>query len=135
MPFSYKKTKVKDTLDEAAPDGIDCFFDNVGGNDETVEISRMREKGCIAICGFISQCNAKEAEAWTFPALQPFMIFKRLRMEGYYVFAYMDRWMEGINQLVTWVKEGKMVTRETVVDGFGKAPERSLHSHAHWRKH
>jgi prostaglandin reductase 1 len=120
--FNYKTTKIEDTLDEAAPGGVDCFFDNVGGHDANVVISRMKHRGRIAICGAISSYNVKDL-VWSAPALQPLLLGKELRIEGFIVSRFQDRWMEGINQLVEWVKEGKLVIRDTVVDGFEKVPE------------
>ena len=76
--YSYQ-TNVEECLKEAAPNGVDCFFDNVGGADATVVINHMNMFGRISVCGAISMYNEDEAQA--VPATSHTMVFKVLYLE------------------------------------------------------
>merc|ERR1719464_1464393 len=120
--YNYKTTDVDDVLKEGAPNGVDCFFDNVGGIDATKIINNhMNTFGRISGCGSISGYNATELVM--LPSTQGPMVIKQLRYEGFIVTRWLPRWMEGIGQMAQWIKEGKVKTEETVVDGFEKMPE------------
>jgi len=120
--YNYKTTDVDKVLKEGAPDGVDCFFDNVGGIDATKIINNhMNTFGRISGCGVISGYNA--TEPLMVPSTQGAMVFKQLRYEGFIVRRWLPRWFEGIQQMAQWIKEGKVKTEETVVDGFEKMPE------------
>merc|ERR1712156_887929 len=120
--YNYKKTKVEDALKDGAPNGVDCFFDNVGGIDATKVINNhMNTFGRISGCGAISAYNDKEP--LTIPSIQGSMVFKQLRYEGFIVSRWLSRWMEGIAQMAQWMREGKIKTEETIVEGFEKMPE------------
>lgn len=80
----------------------------------------MRVFGRISICGAISGYNL--AELPQIPVLQPAFVFRQLTMEGFMVFRWLNRWQEGISQMLEWVKEGKIRVEETVTDGFEKMP-------------
>ncbi len=60
--YNYKTTKVEDALADGAPDGVDCFFDNIGGRDAAVIINHMNEFGRISVCGAIASYNKDQAE-------------------------------------------------------------------------
>ncbi|KAK9500187.1 hypothetical protein O3M35_001493 [Rhynocoris fuscipes] len=119
--FNYKKIDVLEALKQAAPDGVDCYFDNVGGVMASKIISCMRNFGRIACCGAISTYNDDTPP--DAPAVQIYMIMKQLKMEGFLAQRWADRWFEGIKQNVQWVKEGKLKYKETVTKGFEKMPE------------
>ncbi|PSN29576.1 Prostaglandin reductase 1 [Blattella germanica] len=119
--YNYHKTRVIDALNEAAPEGIDCYFDNVGGRMSSTVISCMRDFGRVAICGSISSYNEKETPLA--PVVQPFVVGKQLKMEGFIVSRWKDRWMEGINQNLKWIQEGKLKWKETVTTGFENIPK------------
>jgi len=120
--YNYKTTDVDEVLKEGAPNGVDCFFDNVGGIDATKILNNhMNTFGRISGCGAISGYNA--TEPLMLPSTQGAMVFKQLRYEGFIVSRWMARWMEGIQQMAQWIKEGKVKTEETVVDGFENMPE------------
>ena len=110
-----------ESLKIAAPNGVDCFFDNVGGPDSTTIINHMNKGGRISVCGAISTYNDKEPTMA--PCIQGPMIFKELKMEGFLVDRWLSRWDEGIQQMAQWITEGKIKVRETVVEGFEKTPE------------
>merc|ERR1719150_903782 len=120
--YNYKTTDVDKVLKEGAPDGVDCFFDNVGGLDATKVINNhMNTFGRISGCGAISGYNA--AEPVLVPSTQGAMVFKQLRYEGFIVRRWLPRWFEGIQQMAQWLAEGKVKAEETVVEGFEKMPE------------
>ncbi|KDR24385.1 prostaglandin reductase 1-like [Zootermopsis nevadensis] len=116
--FNYKTTDITKALKEAAPDGIDCYFDNVGGTLSSAIIAQMRERGRISVCGSISSYNEDYTKLPLAPILQPSLVFRELKMEGFIVRRWLDRWDEGINYNLQLIKEGKLVHPETVTEGF-----------------
>ncbi|KAG8228102.1 hypothetical protein J437_LFUL000104 [Ladona fulva] len=118
--FNYKKVCVKDALKEAAPNGVDCYFDNVGGQISSDIILHMNPNGRIAVCGAISSYNDEEAPKVT--AIQLPMIVHQLKMEGFVVHRWNSRWNEGIMQNLQWIKEGKLKYSETITKGFENMP-------------
>lgn len=121
--INYKTESIDNVLKQYAPDGVDCYFDNVGGGISSVVISQMRDFGRISVCGSISSYNLPLAEWPKVPILQPLFVFKQLKMEGFIVSRWMDRWFEGINQMKTWTDEGKLIYRETTTEGFENMPQ------------
>merc|ERR1711936_389121 len=89
--YNYKTTDVDKVLKEGAPNGVDCFFDNVGGIDATKVINNhMNTFGRISGCGAISGYNDKEPVV--IPSTQGAMVFKQLRYEGFIVRRWLPRW-------------------------------------------
>lgn len=121
--INYKTADVKAELKKAAPDGVDCYFDNVGGTISSVIISQMSDYGRISVCGSISSYNSPVSEWPKVPILQPTFVFKQLTMQGFIVWSYNARWFEGITTLQTWIDEGKIKYRETTTDGFENMPQ------------
>ena len=103
------------------PEGIDIYFDNVGGPISDEVMNNMNRFGRIIVCGSISLYNSTELE--TGPRVQPFLITKSLLMQGFIVSNYADKFPVAIQQLGTWLKEGKLTYSETIVEGFEKIPE------------
>ncbi|XP_077291532.1 prostaglandin reductase 1-like [Arctopsyche grandis] len=116
--FNYKIVNADRALSECAPKGIDCYFDNVGGELSSIIINKMNLHGRIAVCGAISTYNEDISQLPKVSILQPTFVFKQLKMEGFIVNRWNSRWTEGINQNLQWIKEGKLKYRETVTDGF-----------------
>lgn len=117
--INYKSENVEQMLIEAAPDGIDCFFDNVGGMLGYKIQEQMRMFGRISICGAISTYNDEQIMV---PALKTFHR-RNLQMVGFNVFArWSDRFEEGILGNLEWLKEGKIKYEETVTKGFENMP-------------
>ncbi|KAH1007491.1 hypothetical protein HUJ04_004715 [Dendroctonus ponderosae] len=112
---NYKDKDFRKVLRQTTPNGIDCYFDNVGGEISSTVISQMNLFGRISVCGAISAYNEKNPKA---SVIQGPLTMKQLKMEGFIVTRWYDRWMEGINQNLDWVKEGKIKYRETVTVGF-----------------
>ena len=119
--INYKTQNVGEALDEECPDGIDVYFDNVGGFVTDAVMDRLNIRARIAVCGQISQYNLKE------PDLAPrnlgILTRSQAKMEGFLVFAYENRYDEGLNMMAKWIKEGKLRYREDVVEGLENAPK------------
>lgn len=113
--INYKTSDNVAALKEAAPEGIDCYFDNVGGTLSSIIIDQMRMNGRISICGAISTYNDQ-------PVMVPsFTTFHRrlLRMEGFMNYRWINQWMdEGMFEMLKWIQEGKIKYHETIVEGF-----------------
>jgi NADPH:quinone reductase len=104
-----------EAIAEACPGGVDVYFDNVGGDILDATLSRMNKHGRIAVCGWISTYNADEL-----PHLKNLwqLVAESLTLQGFVVLDYLDRFPEGIAQLVEWMMEGKLKFREEQVDGL-----------------
>lgn len=119
--FNYKTANLKRSLKEAAPDGVDCYFDNVGGKISSIVRSHMKLYGRVSVCGAISAYNATSPTLA--PSIEPILVFKQLRMEGFLVQRWVDRHEEGANQMLQWIKEGKIKAKETYTEGFENMPQ------------
>merc|ERR1711936_1411437 len=120
--FNYKKCEVAETLRTAAPQGVDCYFDNVGGEMSASVMAAMNTRGRVSVCGAISHYNDVGGYAKTTDIL-PLCVFKELRVEGFLVGRWISRWMEGITAMADWIKSGDIKVEETVVDGFENTPD------------
>jgi NADPH-dependent curcumin reductase CurA len=118
--FNYHKASVRSQLRSAAPDGIDVYFDNVGGDHLEAAISSMRTHGRVAMCGAISQYNATTPEPG--PRNLPLIIGRRLTLRGYIIIDHFDRMPAFLEQVATWYREGRIHAPETIVDGIENAP-------------
>jgi NADPH-dependent curcumin reductase CurA len=105
----------------ACPDGIDVYFDNVGGPLSDAVIMQMNERGRISICGQIDQYNATDIPQG--PRLLFQFIVKRLRAEGFLVFDYLKRHAQARQEIAGWIREGKITYRETVIEGIENTPK------------
>ncbi len=114
----YKAEKVRAALRERAPDRVDVFFDNVGGDVLDAVLTRLARGARIVICGGISQYNARQARG---PANYLALIAARASMTGMLVFDYADRYAEATAELAAWLREGRLVSREYVVEGGVRA--------------
>ena len=122
--FDYREARTRDALRELAPDGIDVYFDNVGGETLEAAIGAMRTYGRIAACGSISRYN--DAEPTPGPRNMFLVVTKRLRIQGYIISDHYERFGEFAAQAATWVGDGRLRYRETVVDGIENAPKAFL---------
>ena len=119
--FNYKKVGVVESLSKAAPAGVDCYFDNVGGEMTAGILSLMNTRGRVAVCGAISHYNDQGGYTKVTDIL-PLSIQKELKIEGFLVGRWKARWVEGITAMAKWVGSGQIKVRETVVQGFDKMP-------------
>lgn len=122
----YKQHKDAKSLDaalaEAAPNGIDCNFENVGGEILNAVLRRMNAFGRMALCGMISGY-----EGQPIPLANPALILtQRLRLEGFIVSEHMEVWPEALKELGTLVATGKLKYRETIAPTIEDAPEAFL---------
>jgi NADPH-dependent curcumin reductase CurA len=119
--FNYRDGDVAELLAAAAPDGIDVYFDNVGGEHLEAAILSMREHGRIALCGAVSVYNATERRPG--PWNLPLAIGRRLTLRGFIVTDHAARFRQLIEEVGPLIREGKVRYRETVVEGLEHAPE------------
>ena len=119
--INYKVGKNAKSLKAVAPDGVDCFFDNVGGELSGTIINQMNFYGRIACCGAVSEYNSESEPK--LKSTHTTFILKQLSMEGFVVYRWADRWFEGISQIKEMILEGKVKYRETITDGFENLPE------------
>ena len=106
---------------EAMPSGIDVYFDNVGGTHLTAALDNMRQFGRIVACGMIEQYNATEPPRG--PHNLAYIVGKSLTMRGFIVSNHFDLYESFQRDMGTWIAEGKMTWRETVMDGIEHAPD------------
>jgi NADPH-dependent curcumin reductase CurA len=118
----YKDGAVFKALKAAAPDGIDVYFDNVGGDILEACLAQMNLRGRIACCGAISQYDG--APQATGPRGVPgLIVVKRLTMQGFIVMDYMDRREAALADLQSWVASGRLKVEEDVIDGLENTPQ------------
>ena len=117
--IDYKTGDVRDAVKSACPDGVDAYFDNVGGEISAAVHARLNVGARIAICGQVSQYNLERAQATFHPGT---LIVFRARMQGFLVTDYAPRFGEGVPRLARWVMNGDIRYRETVTDGLENAP-------------
>ncbi|HEY6578022.1 MAG TPA: NADP-dependent oxidoreductase, partial [Rhizomicrobium sp.] len=106
---------------KALPDGIDVYFDNVGGTHLDAALANMRPSGRIAVCGMIAQYN--DASPPPGPANIVAVIPLRLTIRGFIVTDHIDMTPDFLRDMSAWKKGGTMKWRETIVDGIERAPE------------
>jgi|EP01034_Spumella_vulgaris_P032030 NADPH-dependent curcumin reductase CurA len=119
--IDYKTGSVRDGLKEHCPQGVDVYFDNVGGDILDTVLTRINMKARIVICGAISQYNNTTPVKG--PANYLSLLVNRARMEGMVVFDYADRYHVGVAALAGWLKEGKIKSKEDVVQGIENFPQ------------
>jgi NADPH-dependent curcumin reductase CurA len=122
--FNYRQAPVYAQLRQAAPDGIDVYFDNVGDDHLEAAISALRRGGRVAMCGAIANYNASEPVAG--PRNMGLIITKRLTLRGFIVTDQMDRTPDMIAEVTGWLRDGKLKHAETVMDGLDQAPDAFL---------
>ncbi|NHZ93749.1 zinc-binding dehydrogenase [Massilia sp. CCM 8733] len=122
--IDYKNSAVKDGLKEHCPNGVDVYFDNVGGDILDTVLTRINLRARIVICGAISQYNNTTPVKG--PANYLSLLVNRARMEGIVVFDYADRYHLGVAAMAKWMQEGTFKSREDVVDGLENFPEALL---------
>jgi hypothetical protein len=114
--FDYRETPMKDAL----ADGIDVYFDNVGGAQLEGSLFALRPFGRVVACGAISRYNDAQPEPG--PRNLAYIVSKRLRIQGFIVTDHMKRYPEFLAEVGAWLREGKLEHRETIVDGLENAP-------------
>jgi len=115
---------MKHTLKAACPEGVDIYFDNVGGDVSDAVLPLVNNAARIVICGQISLYNLEQPDVG--PRPQPYLLVKSALMQGFIITQYAPRFGEGVKQLVQWVGEGKLKYAENIVDGFESTPRAFL---------
>jgi hypothetical protein len=122
--FDYRERSFRDVLAETAPDGIDIYFDNVGGDSLEAAIGALKTYGRVVACGSISRYNDVEPAAG--PRNMFMVVTKRLRIQGYIISDHYDRFPEFLGRAQEWLREGRLRYRETVIEGIENAPRAFL---------
>jgi NADPH-dependent curcumin reductase CurA len=119
--FDYRDGAIVDHLRAAAPDGIDVYFDNVAGGHLEAALATLRRWGRVALCGAVSQYEATE------PPRGPGNLFQAvandLTLRGFRGSSYLHRFADVRREIGGWLADGRLVYRETIVDGLERAPE------------
>ena len=118
--IDYKEGDIREELKRACPNGVDIYFDNVGGEVSDAVMPLITHGARIIICGLISIYNSDKLEVGLKP--QPFLLINSALMQGFIITDYKQRFPEGIMQLGQWFAEGKLKYAETIVEGFENTP-------------
>lgn len=118
--FNYKTAPVLGQLRQAAPDGIDVYFDNVGADHLEAALSVLNTHGRVAMCGAIADYNATEPPPG--PSNLSLVLTKRLTLRGFIIVDHQDRMPAMLAEVGGWLREGKLSYAETVIDGLDHAP-------------
>jgi len=118
--IDYKSEQdLRAAVKRACPNGVDTYFDNVGGPVSDAVMLNLNLRARISVCGQISQYNSET------PVMGPRMgwviLQKRARMEGFIVSDFAERWGEGMEQMSAWLREGKLKYREDITRGLDQA--------------
>ncbi len=120
--FNYKETPdYKARLKELCPNGVDVYFDNVGGPITDAAMAMINTRARVAVCGQISQYNLEELDVG--PRWFGQLIVRQAKVEGFLVSQFADRYEEAYRQLSTWLREKRLKYREDVVEGLENAPK------------
>ncbi len=119
--IDYKNDNVAARLREACPDGIDLYFDNVGGSILNDCLANLALRGRVVLCGAISTYNDDGPP--TGPSNYLTLLVRRGRMEGFIIIDYLDRFGPAQMEMAGWIAEGKIKSSEHIVEGLEKAPD------------
>jgi NADPH-dependent curcumin reductase CurA len=119
--IDYKSEKLRKALQEHCPDGVDVFFDNVGGDTLNTVLPMLRMHGRVVICGAISQYNNTGPMAG--PSNYMSLLVSRARMEGFVVFDYAKRYPEAVAAMIGWIADGRLKSQEQVEEGIENFPQ------------
>jgi NADPH-dependent curcumin reductase CurA len=120
--INYKTSQdLKMAIGRACPDGVDIYFDNVGGEISDAVLSNINKYARLPVCGAISQYN--DTKIPTGPRLQPILLTKSATMRGFIVGDFSAKFPTAMKQLAVWLKEGKLTYAETIVNGFDNIPQ------------
>ncbi len=123
--INYKDAKnMKKSITATCPNGVDVYFDNVGGIVTEGVMSNLNFHSRVIVCGQISQYNNTRIQL--VPDILPMVLTKSILVKGFIVSNYNERFKEGQSQLSEWLREGKIIYKETIVNGFDKMPEAFL---------
>nr|XP_049699943.1 prostaglandin reductase 1-like [Helicoverpa armigera] len=116
--INYKNADAAAALKEAAPNGIDCFFDNVGGELSSDIMYQMNEFGRVAICGCISAYNIDRSKLPKATIVQLAILGKQLKVEGFHLWRWKSKIPGAYEQMIKWIKSGELKPHEQISKGF-----------------
>ena len=119
--FNYKTSSISKELHRSLPEGIDVYFENVGGAHLDAACGQMRPLGRIPVCGMISAYNNKGARSEGVTTLSN-MIYNRVMMRGFVVYEFEHMREEFLSDMRGWLKAGKLKYQETILEGIEQAP-------------
>ena len=120
--LNYNTTlDLKEAIRKACPNGVDIYFDNVGGEISDAVLANINKHARLPVCGAISLYNNTTVAVG--PRLQPIILTKSATMTGFIVGDFSAKFPAAMKQLTTWLKEGKLTYAETIVDGFDNIPQ------------
>ncbi|MBC7690533.1 MAG: NADP-dependent oxidoreductase [Methylotenera sp.] len=120
--INYKTQKdLASQIKLACPDGVDVYYDNVGGDISDAVMQNMNFKSRIVLCGQISLYNAKEVPVG--PRIQPLLLTRSILMQGFIVTNFQSQFPEAIADLSKWLRDEKIESSETVLEGFENLPK------------
>ncbi len=120
--INYKTTTdIKAAIANAAPKGVDVYFDNVGGEISDAVLANINQFARVAVCGSISGYNDTEDSMG--PRVQSILVKNSVLMQGYIVSNYKNKFPAAITQLASWLQDGKLTYTETIVNGFDNIPQ------------
>jgi NADPH-dependent curcumin reductase CurA len=119
--IDYRQGDLSGQLAKGAPDGIDLYFDNVGGDHLVAALHALKVNGRVAICGMISTME----DASHAPGIDHMIqaVFKRLTLRGFIIYDHEDLRPQFEQQVGAWLRSGELEPRQTVVEGLDKTPE------------
>ena len=121
--INYKEDHLEDALKQACPDGIDVYFENVGGEVSDQIWPLLNPLARIPVCGAISSYNLKKGEEDIGPRIQSYLVKTRARMQGFLYGDYADQYETAYRELSEYVKNNDIVFKETIIEGFDRIPE------------
>lgn len=119
--IDYKNESVEARLDAECPEGIDVYFENVGGPLLDMILKRINKFARISLCGFISSYNEEKLQPG--PSYFPQILLQRAKIQGFIITDYAPRWHEAVKELQIWVNSGKIKYKEDIVQGIENAPK------------
>lgn len=119
--INYKTENVKEALEKACPDGVDVYFDNVGGTISDAVLEQLNPNARIPLCGQISLYNEENPEPG--PRFLPLLLTRTALVKGFLVGQYAERYGEAVPEMAKWLQEGKLKYRENIIEGFERTPE------------
>jgi hypothetical protein len=120
---NYKAGPISESLKAACPDGIDAYFDNVGGDTLETALSQMKMNGRVACCGVVSTYDTASQPAHGPRGVPLLFVVKRLTMRGFIVSDFFGKRDEALAELRSWVEEGRLKVIEDIVEGFENLPD------------
>lgn len=120
--INYKTSKdLKEAIQNSCPNGVDIYFDNVGGEISDAVLANINKYARLPVCGYISDYNNTKVPIG--PRIQPIILTKSATMRGFIIGDFSAKFPAAMKQLAVWLKEGKLTYAETIVNGFDNIPQ------------